>query len=65
MGTLARNRLMTLQKKNQLYMLCEICSKLSIKTTERCRSGVFIVTFEQVNVSWVSKKKNQWHMLQG
>ena len=35
---------------------CEICSKLTIKTPERChwrRSCVFIVNFEQVNVSCV------------
>ena len=31
---------------------CEICSKLTIKTPERChwrRSGVFIVTFEHIS----------------
>ena len=31
---------------------CEICSKLTIKTPERrhwCRSGVFIVNFEQIS----------------
>ena len=31
---------------------CEICSKLTIKTTERCywrRSGVFIVNFEHIS----------------
>ena len=30
---------------------CEICSKLTIKTTERrqrCRSGVFLVSFEHI-----------------
>ena len=40
---------------------CEICSKLTIKTPERCHwshSGVFIVNFEhisnlQVNGGWV------------
>ena len=34
---------------------CEICSKLTIKTPERrhwCRSGAFILDFEQVIVSW-------------
>ena len=34
---------------------CEICLKLTIKTTERpdcCRSGVVIVNFEQVNAGW-------------
>ena len=34
----------------------EICSKLTIKTVELCqwrRSGVFIVHFERLNVSWV------------
>ena len=37
--------------------ICEICSKLTIKTPElcqRCRSGVFIVNFEQVNAGWVN-----------
>ena len=48
--------------------MCQICSKLTIKTTECRRSGVFIVNFErishlflvfsiidieQVNVCWV------------
>ena len=36
--------------------MCEICSKLTIKTPERCqlhRSGVFVVHFEQ-NLSGVS-----------
>ena len=36
---------------------CEICSELTIKTPERRNwrlSGVFIVDFEQVNVSWVT-----------
>ena len=28
---------------------CEICSKLTIKTPERRRSGVFIVNFEHVS----------------
>ena len=40
---------------------CKICSKLTIKTPEKRRSGVFnakfcsvsIVDFEQVNVTWV------------
>ena len=35
---------------------CEICSKLTIKTSERpqwCRSGVFIVNFEHVIAGWV------------
>ena len=27
---------------------CEICSKLTIKTPERRRSGVFIVNFEHI-----------------
>ena len=33
---------------------CEICSKLTLKTQERCChcSGVFIVNFEQVNAGW-------------
>ena len=33
---------------------CEISTKLTIKTPERrqCLSGVFIVDFEHVNVSW-------------
>ena len=38
--------------------MCEICSKLIIKTPERChsrRSGVFIVNFEEIsNCSGVS-----------
>ena len=36
--------------------ISEICSKLTIKTPEGChsrRSGVFIVSFKQLNVSWV------------
>ena len=36
---------------------CEICLKLTIKTPERRhwpRSGVFIINFEQVNVSWAA-----------
>ena len=28
---------------------CEICSKLTIKTPERRRSGVFIVNFEHIS----------------
>ena len=28
---------------------CEICSKLTIKTSERRRSGVFIVNFEHIS----------------
>ena len=57
--------------------MCEICSKLTIKTPQRRhsrRSGVFIVNFkhvsylfcsvyivdfEQVNVSWVYRRKRQ------
>ena len=33
---------------------CEICSTLTKKTPERgqCRSGVFIVNFEQVNAGY-------------
>ena len=54
---------------------CEICSKLTTKTPERCqwgRSGVFIVNFEhisqlavsivnfeQVNANWVATKTFQ------
>ena len=36
---------------------CEICSKLTIKTSERRqwhRSGVDIVNFEYVNADWVT-----------
>ena len=36
--------------------MCEICVKLTIKTPKRRQwrpSSVFIVNFEQVNVSWV------------
>ena len=44
---------------------CEICSKITIKTLERhhrLHSGVFIVNFEQINVSWESKPiQNQFH----
>ena len=29
--------------------MCEICSKLTITTPERPRSGVFIFNFEQVS----------------
>ena len=29
--------------------ICEICSKLSIMTVERRRSGVFIVNFERIS----------------
>ena len=34
--------------------MCEICSKLTIKTP-----GVLIVNFEQVNADWVHYGKNQ------
>ena len=39
---------------------CETTSKLTIKTPERRlrRSGVFIVNFEQVNVSWETDTKS-------
>ena len=40
--------------------MCEICSKLTIKTPERRHSrryGVFIVNFEQVNTGWDSACK--------
>ena len=45
--------------------MCEICSKLTIRTPEQCHwhhtdvvivtpfSSVFIADFEQVNVSWI------------
>ena len=29
--------------------MCEICSKLTIRTPERRYSGIFIVNFEQAN----------------
>ena len=39
---------------------CEICSKLTIKTSERCqrRQSVSLVDFEQVNVSWGALLEN-------
>ena len=38
---------------------CEICSKLSIKTPERCqwRSSISINNFEQLNTGWVGALK--------
>ena len=41
--------------------MCEICSKLTIKTPERRqrrRPSNFNVDFEQVNVGWNSVTKN-------
>ena len=42
---------------------CEICTNLTIKTTEQCHwtyftpfSTVSVVDFEQVNVNWAIKK---------
>ena len=38
--------------KRNIRAMCESCSKLTIKTPERhqlCRSGVFIVNFEQIS----------------
>ena len=32
---------------------CEICSKLTINTPERCHSSVSIVNFEHVIAGWV------------
>ena len=32
--------------------MCEICSKLTIRTPERRYSGIFIVNFEQANAGW-------------
>ena len=40
--------LFKLNKKNTRTM-CEVCSKLTIKTTKWRRSGVFIVNFEQIS----------------
>ena len=45
-------RLFKFNKVNTRTM-CEICSKLTIKTPERCqwrRSGVCIVNFEQISI---------------
>ena len=50
----SRHLLVQSQNRNTGKM-CEICSKLTIKTPERRhwrRSGVCIVNFEQVNAGW-------------
>ena len=36
-------------KNGNTRTICEICSKLSIMTVERRRSGVFIVNFERIS----------------
>ena len=45
---------------------CEICSKLTIKTSERFhrRSSVFNVNYKQVNAGWVLGKKNNMNCFQ-
>ena len=65
----SKSTIQTLKKR------CKICSKLTIKTPERRHSGdlllalnifhiFFIVDFEQVNVSWVSKTMTLTHFTQ-
>ena len=48
-------------KNRNTRTMCEICSKLTIKTPEQChwrRSGVFIVNFEHVFARWVVPYNN-------
>ena len=50
-GILAGNYIFKVNNRNTRTR-CEICSKLTIKTPERCqwpRSGVFIVNFEHIS----------------
>ena len=56
-------------KNRNLRKKCEICSKVTMKTPKRCRSGVlnvnsgtYIVDFEQINTGYInnSTKKVQF-----
>ena len=47
--------------------MCEICSKLIIKTPERrqwCRSGVFIVNFKQISRIVLVLSNTGWDLYQ-
>ena len=52
---LAGNNIFKINNRNTRTR-CEICSKLTIETPERCFS-TSIATFEQVNAGWLAESK--------